>query len=68
MENETFTMRKKFLEKHLKKKILFNIANEENDGVNSSITYTSNILNCEWYNKQFIKKLKEFTYYHMSKC
>ena len=68
MENETFTMRKKFLEKYLKKKILFDIANEENDGVNSSITYMSNILNCEWYDKQFIKKLKEFTYYHMSKC
>ena len=68
MENETFTMRKKFLENYFKKKILFNIANEENDGFNSSITYMSNILKCEWYNKQFIKKLKEFTYYHMSKC
>ena len=68
MENKTFTMRKKFLENHFKKKILFNIADEENDGFNSSITYTSNILNCEWYNKQFIKKLKEFTYYHLSKC
>ena len=28
----------------------------------------SNILNWEWYDKQFIKKLKEFTYYHLSKC
>ena len=68
MEKETFTMRKKFLEKYLKKKILFDIANEENDGFNSSITYMSNILNCEWYEKQLLKKLKEFTYYHMSKC
>ena len=68
MENETFTMRKKNLEKYLKKKILFNIANEENDGFNSSRIYMSNILNWEWYDKQFIKKLKEFTYYHLSKC
>ena len=58
MENKTFTMRKKFLENHLKKKIPFHIADEENDGFNSSITYTSNILNCEWYNKHFIKKFK----------
>ena len=47
---------------------MFHIVNEENDGHNSAITYTSNILKCEWYNKQFIKKLKEFTYYHLSKC
>ena len=68
MENKTFIMRKNFLENHFKKKILFHIADEENDGFNSSVTYISNILKCEWYNKNFIKKLKEFSYYHMSKC
>ena len=68
MEKETFTMRKNFLREYFKKRIVFYIENEENDGFNSSITYTSNILNCEWYNKHFIKKLKEFTYYHLSKC
>ena len=68
MKNKTFTMRKKFLENHFKKKIVFNIADEENDTYNSSIIYISNVLKYERYNKKFIKKLKEFTYYHMSKC
>ena len=67
METETFLMRKNFLEKYFKKKILFAVADEENDGFNSSITYISNILKCKWYNKEFIKTLKEFSYYHMSK-
>ena len=68
MEKETFTMRKNFLREYFKKRIVFYIKDEESDGFNSSITYISNILNCEWYNKHFIKKLKEFTYYHLSKC
>ena len=68
MEKETFAMRKNFLREYFKKRIVFYIRDEESDGFNSSITYTSNILNYEWYNKNFIKKLKEFTYYHLSKC
>ena len=68
MENRIFTRRKKFLEHHFKKKIVFNIANEEDDGFNSSTSYMSNILNWERYNKYFIKRLKELTYYHLSKC
>ena len=67
MENKIFKLRKKFLENHFKKKIVFNIANEENDGFNSSTIYISNILNHQWYDKEFIKKLKDFTYYYMSK-
>ena len=67
MENNTFLTRKNFLEKYFKKRILFTVADEENDGVNSSIIYISNLLKCKWYGKEFIKKLKEFTYYHMSK-
>ena len=68
MENRIFTRRKKFLERHFKKKIVFNIGNEEDDGFNSSTIYISNILNWERYNKHFIKRLKELTYYHLSKC
>ena len=68
MENRIFTRRKKFLESFFKKKIVFNIGNEEDDGFNSSTTYVSNILNWERYNKHFIKRLKELTYYHLSKC
>ena len=67
MENKIFILRKKFLENYFKKKIVFNIADEENDGFTSSMTYISNILNYQWYNKEFIKKLKDFTYYYMSK-
>ena len=68
MEKKTFTLRKKFLEKHFKKKIVFHIIDEENDGYTSSITYKSNILKSENYNKHYVKKLKEFVYYHFSKC
>ena len=68
MEKETFAMRKNFLEKHFKKKIVFYIVEEENDGYNSHITYKSNTLKSEYYNKHFIKKLKEFSYYNFSKC
>ena len=67
MENKIFKLRKKFLENHFKKKIVFNIANEENDGFNSSTVYISNVLKYQWYDKEFIKKLKDFTYYFMSK-
>ena len=68
MKNEIFTMRKKFLENHFKKKIIFNITDEESDGFNSSTIYISNILNYNLYNKECIKKLKEFSYYYTSKC
>ena len=68
MENKIFKSRKKFLESHFKKKIVLNVADEENDGFNSSTTYISNMLNYQWYDKEFIKKLKDFTYYYMSKC
>ena len=68
MEKETFTMRKNFLENHFKKKIVFYIVDEENNTHTSSITYKSNTLNCEYYNKHFVKKLKEFSYYQLSKC
>ena len=68
MENKIFKLRKKFLENQFKKKIVFNIANKENDGFNSSTIYISNILNYQWYDKEFIKKLKDFSYYYMSKC
>ena len=67
MENKIFKLRKNFLENQFKKKIVFNIANEEDDGFNSSTIYISNILNYQWYDKEFIKKLKDFTYYYMSK-
>ena len=48
MENKIFKSRKKFLENRFKKRIVFNIANEENDGFNSSTVYISNILNYQW--------------------
>ena len=67
MENQTFKSRKKFLENYFKKRIIFNIANEENDGFNSSTVYISNILKYQWYNKDFVKNLKYFLYYYMSK-
>ena len=67
MENKIFKSRKKILENFFKKKIVFNVANEENDGFNSSTVYISNILNYQLYNKEFIKKLKDFSYYLMSK-
>ena len=47
---------------------MFHIVDEENDTHTSSITYKSNILKCEWYNNHFVKKLREFCYYHLSKC
>ena len=67
MESKIFKSRKKFLKNYFKKRILFNIANEENDGFNSSTVYISNILNYQRYNKDFIKNLKYFSYYYMSK-
>ena len=67
MENKIFKSRKKFLENYFKKKIVFNIANEESDGFNSSTVYISNILKYQRYDKEFIKKLKYFSYYIMSK-
>ena len=67
MENKIFKSRKKFLENFFKKKIVFNVANEENDGFNSSTVYISNILKYQWYDKDFIKNLKYFSYYLMSK-
>ena len=67
MKNKIFKSRKKFLENYFKKRIVFNIANEENDGFNSSTVYISNILNYQLYNKEFIKNLKYFSYYLMSK-
>ena len=67
MENKIFKSRKKVLENFFKKRIVFNVANEENDGFNSSTVYISNILKYQWYDKEFIKKLKDFSYYFMSK-
>ena len=68
MENKIFMRRKKFLERYFKKKIFFVVGNEEDDGFNSLTSYVSNILNWGRYNKHFVKKLKELTYYHLSKC
>ena len=58
MEKETFTMRKNFLENHFKKKIVFYIVDEENNTHTSSITYKSNTLNCEYYNKHFVNRTR----------
>ena len=67
MESKIFKSRKKFLKNYFKKRIVFNIVNEENDGFNLSTVYISNILNYQRYNKDFIKNLKYFTYYYISK-
>ena len=67
MENKIFKSRTKFLENYFKKRIVFNLADEENDGFNMSTIYISNMLNYQWYDKDFIKNLKYFSYYFISK-
>ena len=67
MESKIFKSRKKFLENYFKERIVFNMINKENDGFNSSTVYISNTLNYQRYNKDFIKNLKYFTSYYISK-
>ena len=67
MENETFATRKNFLENYFKEKIRFLNVLEEDDTYHLNVTFKSNILQKEKYDKTLVGKLKEITYFLNSK-
>ena len=65
MENKIFKSRQQFLKNYLKKKLMF--IYDEQDNCNSSKIFLGDILNQQMNNKEFIKNLKNFSYYYMCK-